>query len=49
MFVIHNGKPLFELSMHSWLILIYISVWQNKLDRISEQLEPDEVEEDYFR
>lgn len=31
----------------SWSI--FLSNFQSKLDRISEQLEPDEVEDDYFR
>ena len=38
---------MYALYYFSWSI--FLSNCQSKLDRISEQLEPDEVEDDYFR
>ena len=38
-----------HLSRDILYLILNAFFWQSQLDRISEQLEPDEVEEDYFR
>ena len=37
------------VNKHVVRVLFSYFVQQNKLDQIAQQLEPDEVEEDYFR